>query len=83
MYNAMRPAPRISIIFMLGYMQGMWAKTLGFGDFYYELGVQAVEACLASRSANGGMLELGALTRAVNKRRGSAADPVTTDDLVS
>ncbi len=62
--------------------QGVWAKTLGFGDFYYELAVQAVEACWATRTANGGLYELDALTRAVNKRRGSKVDPVTADDLV-
>ena len=28
--------------------QGLWAKTLGFGDFYYELGVQIVEVRLAT-----------------------------------
>lgn len=31
--------------------QGMWNELLGFGDFYYELGVQLLEACLASRCA--------------------------------
>ena len=30
-------------------VQGMWNELLGFGDFYYELGVQLLEACLASR----------------------------------
>jgi hypothetical protein len=30
-------------------LQGMWNELLGFGDFYYELGVQLLEACLASR----------------------------------
>jgi hypothetical protein len=29
----------------------MWNELLGFGDFYYELGVQLLEACLASRCA--------------------------------
>ncbi|GFH29858.1 vacuolar protein sorting-associated protein, partial [Haematococcus lacustris] len=58
--------------------KGLWTHALGFGDFYYELGVQIVEACLASRSADGGLLELGALTRAVNRRRGGQVDPVTS-----
>ena len=26
--------------------KGFWAQMLGFGDFYYELGVQIVEVCL-------------------------------------
>lgn len=62
--------------------KGLWTHALGFGDFYYELGVQIVEACLASRSADGGLLELGVLTRAVNRRRGGQVDPVTSDDVV-
>ena len=45
--------------------KGMWAQLLGFGDFYYELGVQIVEACLATRAYNGGFMELGALRNAV------------------
>lgn len=45
--------------------KGMWAQLLGFGDFYYELGVQIVEACLATRNYNGGFMELEALRAAV------------------
>ena len=37
---------------------------------------------MATREANGGLLELSALTKAVNKRRGSQVDPVTADDVV-
>ncbi|WIA20184.1 hypothetical protein OEZ85_006032 [Tetradesmus obliquus] len=62
--------------------KGMWAELLGFGDFYYELGVQLVEACLASRQLNGGLMELGALRAAVERRRGSRSDPVSEDDIV-
>lgn len=28
---------------------------LGVGDFYYELGVQIIEVCLALKHRNGGM----------------------------
>lgn len=45
--------------------KGMWAQLLGFGDFYYELGVQVVEACLATRAVNGGLMDLAALSRYV------------------
>lgn len=45
--------------------KGMWAQLLGFGDFYYELGVQIVEACLATRAYNGGFMELASLRNAV------------------
>jgi ESCRT-II complex subunit VPS22 len=60
----------------------MWNELLGFGDFYYELGVQLVEACLASRPLNGGLMELGQLRAAVERRRGSRSDPVSEDDIV-
>ena len=62
--------------------QGLWAKTLGIGDFYFELGVQIVEACWATRDANGGLMELPALVRYVNTRRGRQADPISEDDVV-
>lgn len=45
--------------------KGMWVQLLGFGDFYYELGVQIVEACLATRAYNGGFMELESLRIAV------------------
>ncbi len=38
--------------------KGMWAQLLGLGDFYYQLGVQVIEACLTTRHINGGMIEL-------------------------
>lgn len=62
--------------------KGMWAQLLGFGDFYYELGVQVVEACLATRAVNGGLMDLAALSRYVQRRRGSRAEPVSEDDLL-
>lgn len=61
----------------------MWAEMLGFGDFYYELGVQIVEACWATRAVNGGLMELPVLLRCVNTRRGTHADPISEDDVVS
>jgi len=62
--------------------KGFWAEVLGFGDFYYQLGVQIVEACLASRASNGGLIELSALCRAVRRRRGERAEPVSEDDVL-
>jgi hypothetical protein len=60
----------------------MWAELLGFGDFYYELGVQIVEACMATRNLNGGLMDLQTLQQAVVRRRGSLADPISNDDIV-
>ncbi|KAK9842946.1 hypothetical protein WJX74_004716 [Apatococcus lobatus] len=62
--------------------KGVWAQLLGFGDFYYELGVQIVEACLATRAYNGGLMDLPALRRYVQRRRGSLADPISEDDIL-
>lgn len=36
--------------------KGFWAEKLGVGDFYYELGVQIIEVCMASSHTNGGSL---------------------------
>ncbi len=41
--------------------KGVWAQLMGFGDFYYQLGVQIVEACLATRPYNGGLMDLESL----------------------
>jgi len=41
--------------------KGFWSEMLGVGDFYYELGVQAVEICIATRSQNGGIMTLNEL----------------------
>lgn len=34
--------------------KGFWAEKLGFGDFYYEIGVQIIEICMATNHVNGG-----------------------------
>lgn len=44
--------------------KGFWAEVLGVGDFYYELAVQIVEICLATRSVNGGLMALPVRTMA-------------------
>uniref|UniRef100_A0A7R9SVP1 GAR domain-containing protein n=1 Tax=Polyblepharides amylifera TaxID=1486889 RepID=A0A7R9SVP1_9CHLO len=61
--------------------KGVWASVLGLGDFYFSLGVQVVEVCLAWRPLTGGLMPLTTLTQAVQRRRGSAADPVSEDDV--
>mmetsp|Transcript_12357 Transcript_12357/g.34703 ORF Transcript_12357/g.34703 Transcript_12357/m.34703 type:complete len:245 (+) Transcript_12357:396-1130(+) len=62
--------------------KGLFAELLGFGDFYYELGVQITEACLATRELNGGLMDLGALLKYVRRRRGSASAEITEDDVM-
>ena len=39
---------------MLSASKGFWSKMLGVGDFYYELGVQIIEVCIATSHRNGG-----------------------------
>lgn len=36
--------------------KGFWSEMLGVGDFYYELGVQIIEVCLALKHRNGGKM---------------------------
>mmetsp|Transcript_12492 Transcript_12492/g.45543 ORF Transcript_12492/g.45543 Transcript_12492/m.45543 type:complete len:246 (-) Transcript_12492:1565-2302(-) len=62
--------------------KGFWSEMLGLGEFYYELGVQTIEACLVTKKINGGLTELSDLRRLVQKRRGTHTDPITEDDLV-
>ncbi|XP_056111473.1 vacuolar-sorting protein SNF8 isoform X2 [Rhinichthys klamathensis goyatoka] len=55
---------------------------LGVGDFYYELGVQIIEVCLALKHRNGGLITLEELHHRVLKGRGKFAQDVSQDDLV-
>ena len=43
---------------------------------------QIVEACWATRAANGGLMDVTSLLRMVNKRRGRLAEEVSLDDVV-
>jgi len=45
---------KIPLFFLVIASKGFWAEMLGVGDFYYELGVQIVEVCLATSHRNGG-----------------------------
>jgi len=61
--------------------KGFWAELLGYGDFYYELAVQVIDVCLATRRQNGGLMPLNDVTRAVVRRRPPAANAVTDSDV--
>ncbi|OBZ90794.1 Vacuolar-sorting protein SNF8 [Choanephora cucurbitarum] len=50
--------------------KGFWADLLGVGDFYYELGIQIIEACILSRANDGGLTELSEIMRRVQTMRG-------------
>ncbi|KAM4843546.1 vacuolar-sorting protein SNF8 isoform 3-T3 [Thomomys bottae] len=62
--------------------KGFWSEMLGVGDFYYELGVQIIEVCLALKHRNGGLITLEELHQQVLKGRGKFAQDVSQDDLI-
>lgn len=62
--------------------KGFWAELLGIGDFYYELGVQIVEICLATRPHNGGLINLQDLCNVLSKKRKNAREPLSQDDCL-
>ena len=49
--------------------KGFWSNMLDIGDFYYELGVQIVEVCMASAHKTGGLMELGELRQKLVRAR--------------
>ncbi|KAK2441307.1 hypothetical protein P8452_20148 [Trifolium repens] len=62
--------------------KGFWAELLGIGDFYYELGVQIVDICLATRPLNGGLINLQELCNLLRQRRKSDRGVVSEDDCL-
>lgn len=63
--------------------KGFWS-VLGIGDFYYELGVQIVEVCLATNDKNGGIISLDELRTRLIKARGKSKQhqEISQDDLL-
>ncbi|XP_075252751.1 vacuolar-sorting protein SNF8-like [Convolutriloba macropyga] len=61
--------------------KGYWAQTLGVGDYYYELGVQIIEVCMATRPVNGGLIPIDDLRKRLNKTR-KADNQVSNDDII-
>ena len=62
--------------------KGFWAEMLGVGDFYYELGVQIIDVCLATRAQNGGIVGADELVEVLQRRRPAGAQPVCVDDIL-
>lgn len=62
--------------------KGFWAELLGIGDFYYEIGVQIVDICLATRPHNGGLISLEELSKILAQRHKSARETVSEDDCL-
>ncbi|KAK7083770.1 ESCRT-II subunit protein snf8 [Halocaridina rubra] len=62
-------------------ISGFWCEMLGVGDFYYELGVQIVELCVATSHRNGGVISLDEVLSKLNHRR-RPDNQVSGDDVV-
>lgn len=62
--------------------KGFWAEMLGVGDFYYELGVQIIEVCLATSHRNGGLISIEELKERLMKSRGKKSQDISFDDLL-
>jgi len=58
-----------------------WGCVLGFGDFYVELGVRVVEACIATRAFDGGLCALDDVVERVNAKRGVDVGEVSVNDV--
>lgn len=64
--------------------KGFWSEMLGVGDFYYEIGVQIIEVCLATQHRNGGLMNMEELLQKVRTTRGRSrqAQDVSLDDVM-
>jgi len=63
--------------------KGFWASALGFGDFYYELGIQCITVCMATRAQNGGLMDVDEMCRHLSRVRGASAQEISGDDVES
>ena len=59
--------------------KGFWANILGFGDFYFELGVKVIHACLETRVNNGGLMPMEELLAKLRKHHGKGKASSTTE----
>ncbi|KAJ8655718.1 hypothetical protein O0I10_008603 [Lichtheimia ornata] len=66
--------------------KGFWADLLGVGDFYYELGIQIIECCIATRTRDGGLTDMNDLRQRVERIRtnskGKKQQEISEDDIV-
>jgi len=61
--------------------KGFWSEMLGVGDFYYELGVQVIEICVATSHRNGGVVAVEEILKRLNQRR-RPDNQISSDDVV-
>jgi len=63
--------------------KGRLGGAIGLGNFYYELGIQLVNVCIALKKKTGGFVEMSDCMRYLQALRGSAASAISEDDIVS
>jgi len=66
---------------MLSSQKSILAQTLGLGDFYYQLAVQAIEQCVLTRKQNGGTMPLDDLLQRLQRVRPKQTC-ITESDIV-
>jgi ESCRT-II complex subunit VPS22 len=75
------PAPPMNHTYTAN--KGFWAQVLGVGDFYYEIAIQAIDVCLATRPTNGGIISLRELVAIIKQIRGKHAQRISTNDVLT
>lgn len=64
-------------VFVCVASKGFWTELLGVGDFYFELAVQVVEACLVMQERTGGLTLFEAIRSRIARQRGRGAIQIT------
>jgi len=62
--------------------KGALGGALGMGTFYYELGIQVTNICIALRKKTGGIVEMSDCMKYLQHLRGSAASKVSEEDVI-
>eukprot|EP01022_Parablepharisma_sp_SALTPOND_P028919 TRINITY_DN72038_c0_g1_i1.p1 TRINITY_DN72038_c0_g1~~TRINITY_DN72038_c0_g1_i1.p1 ORF type:complete len:289 (-),score=33.76 TRINITY_DN72038_c0_g1_i1:85-870(-) len=63
--------------------KGHLGGTLGLGSFYYELGIQVTNICIALKKKTGGFVEMSDCMKYLQHLRGSAASKISEEDITS
>lgn len=61
--------------------KGFWSEMLGVGTFYYELGIQAIEVCIATRPVNGGIISIRDLHARLLRTRNKYGQDISLEDI--
>ncbi|KAJ2842944.1 ESCRT II complex subunit Dot2, partial [Coemansia erecta] len=61
--------------------KGYMSEILGVGDFYCELGIQIIDICVATRTMNGGLIDIEELRERLVRKRVRGSEPIIEDDI--